>query len=50
MEGCRTYHSLFPNPNADCCDEFGVKFTICVLIKHTGLPTPESPRAKNLMR
>ena len=38
MEGCRTYHSLFPEINADCCDEFGVKFTICVLIKHTGLP------------
>lgn len=37
-EGYRTYHSLFPEINAHCCDKFGVKFTIRILVKHTGLP------------
>lgn len=33
----RTYHSLFPEVNADCGDELGVELVVCVSVQEGGL-------------
>lgn len=45
-----TYHSFFPEVDADCSDELGVELVIRVSVKKCGLPYSGVPQGKELYK